>query len=199
MIEVDVRISGDGILVAHHDPEIGDLKISEATVEELRRVGIEDLEYIVGALGDEALYMIDIKIPDVIGELRRIILKYGLQERAILAGDPVAVKALGDELNILMAPSFGLCNWGYSLKRTLEMGAQILNENKVCYDPEAHREALNHGLLISVWTVNDPHEIEDFALRGMHFLVTDNIEEAVKIVRRLRELTKHDLGWYINA
>jgi glycerophosphoryl diester phosphodiesterase len=88
MIEVDVRISGDGVLVAHHDPEIGDLKISEATVEELRRVGIEDLEYIVGALGGEALYMIDIKIPDVIGELRRIILKYGLQERAILVRTP---------------------------------------------------------------------------------------------------------------
>lgn len=185
LLEIDVRISRDGVLVASHDPEAGGLKISETGFEELSKGGVEAVEDIVEALGSGALYMLDIKVVEAVEELERLIEDRGLGERALLAGDPEAVGILKSRTGMIAAPSFGLCSWAESLTRTLNMGAEILNENHRCYDRSVHEEAARRGLMVSVWTVNRPEEIGFYIERGVEFIVTDNVAGAVDMASRL--------------
>jgi len=187
MIEIDIRMSSDGYIVAFHDHEISGKEIRETKYSELKALGIELVEDIIDALPRDTLYMLDIKEKESIVGLEKIIREKDLEDRVVLAGDPSAVKALGKKLSLVMAPSFVLCDWAETFRRVIAMGAHVLNDHYSCYDPLTHSRAMEIGVKVSTWTVNNPSDIEHMARLGVDAIVTDNLEEALKIVRKLRK------------
>ncbi|MEM1610403.1 MAG: glycerophosphodiester phosphodiesterase [Sulfolobales archaeon] len=186
MMEIDVRVSADGSLVAIHDPDIHGRPVRSVRDREIRILGIDFVEEIVEALPGDTLFMLDIKDEGSIYALERLISEKSIDDRVVLAGVPRAVEILGKKLALVMAPSFELCDWHETLRRAISMGAHVLNDHYSCYDPQAHREAVKRGIRISTWTVNDPSDIERMAALGVDAIVTDNLVDALKIARKFR-------------
>jgi len=191
MVEIDVRLSADDVLVASHDPEFRGVVVKGARYRDLRMLGIEAVEDIIEALPADTLYMLDIKDEDAVPILKTLIERRGLEDRVVLAGLPRAVETLGKNLSLVMAPSFELCDWRETLERVIDMEAHILNDHYSCYDEEVHRDAAARGIRISTWTVNDPADIERMIAQGVDAIVTDNLEEALRIAGRA-------MRWEIN-
>ncbi len=187
MIEIDIRMSSDGYIVAFHDQEICGRRIWETKYSQLKALGIELVEDIIEALPRDTLYMLDIKEERSIVGLEKIIREKDLEDRVVLAGMPRAVKALGKKLSLIMAPSFELCDWAETFRRVIAMGAHVLNDHYSCYDPLTHRRAMKIGIKVSTWTIDSPSDIEHMARLGVDAIVTNNLEEALKIVRRIRQ------------
>lgn len=186
MLEIDIRVSADGSLVAVHDPEIQGVSVRSIRDRDLRILGIDFVEEIIEALPRDTLFMLDIKDEEAVRSLERLITENSLEDRVVLAGVPRAVETLGKKHSLVMAPSFELCDWRETLKRVIFMKAHVLNDHYICYDPQAHVEAIRRGVRISTWTVNDPRDIERMVALGVDAIVTDNLVEALEIARRLR-------------
>jgi len=187
MLEIDIRVSADGMLVAAHDPDLNGISIRRTRYKDLRSLGISSVEEIVETLPSNTLFMFDIKEEDAVPLLEVLIRKWDLEDRVVLAGLPKAVEALAKKLSLIMAPSFELCDWKETLRRVIRMGAHVLNDYYSCYDEEAHQAAVMKGIRVSTWTVNDPADIERMIALGVDAIVTDNLEEALSIVRRVRK------------
>lgn len=184
-IEVDVRVSKDGIAVLHHDPQLTypggvSLKINELTVSELRRYRA-DL-----ATLDDAIMAIDRKLPliievkpdepvDGVIETVRLHLAQGwspshfrfasFSQRSLIQ----LHRALPEIVPIVNERWSGIrANW-----RAHQLDTKRITMNQRWLWSGFIRAARHSGTQLSAYTVNDQKKAQRWATYGLWGVITD--------------------------
>ena len=190
-IELDVRLTGDDVLVIHHDPSIdgvGDLV--ETTFDRLRTAApwVPTLDEALSVTGD---LLLDLEVkndpaepdhdPDqvVARRVARWVEGHDLQRRAVVTSlDPAAVDAAREASSVptglLLAPSAsiatGLERAGTAGHRWLLPHWSSLTGDATGIIAAAHR----NGLAIVSWTVDDTELMRSLADAGIDGIITND-------------------------
>ena len=193
-MELDVHATRDGVVVIHHDPDLGRVfkdprRISELDFAELSKLrspagaGIPKLEELFTRFPD--IYLaIEAKSRSVVAPLCALIRRLGAMERVCIgAFDPActaeARKILGPEL--LWSPAhaqvarlwargwglpFGLVDFHVVQVPAVWKGVPVVT-------PRFVRAAHDAGVAVQVWTINDRAEMKRLLDMGVDGLMTD--------------------------
>lgn len=206
-LEFDLRLTADGAVVVHHDPTLerttsGRGAVGALTLAQLRGVDaganftrdggrtrpfagrgllVPTFEEMLDRYRDLPL-LIEVKVPEVIPEARRLIERHGARDRVLLdSTDDRAVAPFRDDFRT-----------GASLRDVLRLlphawlpgGPARLPYEALCVPPWYYgipvpverlaRVAARAGSVTHVWTVNEPAEAERFWRAGVNGIITDD-------------------------
>lgn len=203
-VELDVRRAGDGSLVVHHDPAIGDRPIATTPRAELAPY-VASLGEALEALGGVTVN-VEIKNSRDPGEV-------AYDESGGLARDVVAT-IRSSRCSSVLVSSFdrATCEavrradaeiavaWliDYSprpatleraLRQAHERGFDALNPNYRMLDARSRQHAAERGLALYVWTVNGRSALTKMFDLGVEGIITDASDVALAIARERRSGT----------
>jgi len=183
-IEVDIRSTRDGVPIAFHDASLSrilkvDKLLSETNFSELKALCKErgftlpTLHDVLRLVGTKSMLVLDVKEWRVVDALVEAFYSLtGVRDVVISSFDHRIPLRIKKEVSWVKA---GLI---VSL-RPLSI-SKLVNNNVNCLflrrdyaDVELIREALDLGLQVYVWVVNDKAEAEKFWSLGVHGIVTD--------------------------
>lgn len=181
-VELDVRLSADGLLVVHHDPVLSDGRnIRELTWTELPP-GVALLDPVLDACRG-MIVNIEIKNgtrdPDHdptqrIAELVVATLdRRSLASTAIVSSFGMAAIDRVRELRDEVATAYLSYKSTEALLRSVEHGHRVIHPHRSVVDADYMILAREHHLVVNVWTVDDPDEIVRFAGLGVDGIVTN--------------------------
>ncbi len=217
-IEFDLRLSRDGVAVVIHDPTVdrttdGTGSVEALSLAELKRLDagfrftldgrtfpfrghglrIPTFEELLSRY-DTGLFLIEIKVPAVANEARRLIEQHGSAQRVLVDGADVATVNPFRGSPILTGACFD--DVLRLLPRTL-MGAApaVLPYSAVCI-PRWYRGiripvvrlarlVRSRGIATHIWTVNDPIVARNLWKAGINGIITDDPETMVEVRRSL--------------
>jgi len=204
-IELDVRLSRDGVVVVHHDARLDRTTplsgpVGERTASELAAAGVPALADVLARHSDTRL-IVEMKVNrgelaartiDVVrraGAIERVCLgSFGLRVlRAARAIEPrIATSAAREEVRWALYRSW--CRWpvarvGYAGYQVPEIAGRtrVVSPRFVEY---AHRA----GLAVQVWTVDREDDARRLLGWGVDALITDRPDIMVPLVRTGRGL-----------
>lgn len=172
-VEVDVRLTKDGVPVCHHDPDLKrslgvDAKISALTLAELRAIATADevpaLEAFCARAEGRIDLMVDVKEtpeaqrPAMIEGIRAALGKHGLLSDALFIGVPTVGAAFIEESRVC---------WRGSLRRAKEFFPPLEN-------PGEHYFIFNHGDDFTA------EEVRGFHALGLKVIVSINTQHYMK-------------------
>jgi glycerophosphoryl diester phosphodiesterase len=180
-VEFDVRRCADGSIVVIHDDTL------ERTTNGRGRVG--DLPYkilktfdagfgeripllseVLDELGRRCLLNIELKDPNLAGDVKKLVLERGLQQHVLVSAfDWAELSTLVPEIAVALLAS--KADNLISTARTLRAAA--IHPRKDIADPGLITEAHAADLLVHVWTVNEPSEISRFQKLHADAVFTD--------------------------
>jgi glycerophosphoryl diester phosphodiesterase len=196
-VELDVRRSADGVLVVHHDPNIGALAIDRCkrsalpdyvpTLEEAldSLQGVEVNVEIKNGRGAQETY-------DESGVLARqtlgIIGDAGWSERVSISCFDLATCALVRSLNRDLSVAWLL--WDVAIRDALVqahvLGFDAVNPHYSTVGPDVVERAHELKLDVNVWTVNAEADLERMSVLGVNCIITDDPALARGVVARAR-------------
>jgi glycerophosphoryl diester phosphodiesterase len=196
-IETDVQVTGDGVLVAFHDPTLERVTDRRGRVEHLRwaeiaeaRIGgrepILRLEDVLGAWPD-VRFNLDIKAAGVLAPLVRLVRRMDVADRICLGSfsdarvaaarrlfGPAVCTSLGPRgvaalrLSSYSPRAAGLVRIQAGCAQApLQLGGRALVDER--FVAAAHER----GLQVHVWTVDDPDECTAMLDLGVDGIMTD--------------------------
>ena len=196
-IETDVQVTGDGVLVAFHDPTLERVTDRRGRVEHLRwaeiaeaRIGgrepIMRLEDVLGAWPD-VRFNLDIKAAGVLAPLVRLVRRMDVADRICLGSfsdariaaarrlfGPAVCTSLGPRgvaalrLSSYSPRAAGLVRIQAGCAQVpLQLGGRALVDER--FVAAAHER----GLQVHVWTVDDPDECTALLDLGVDGIMTD--------------------------
>ena len=193
MIELDVRLSRDGVPIVIHDADLGRIwnspvpvnSLDAAAVADLRgpgEVGIPTLEEVVRrVVGADVQLMVDLPAEDAGVAAFDLITKLGLVDRCVFAGETVALRQHSDTARIAL---------------TWNSPQPPDDETFYFYRPEFFNpyfqlltatiadDVHERGMAISVWTVDHPRDMAAVITQGADAVITNRIAELVAVVQR---------------
>ncbi len=199
MIEFDVRMCKSGEIVVIHDADVrrtsdGEGFVREMTLEELRKLDfgegerIPTLEEVLKFAKDRVYVNIEIKEPDIVEKVVKLVEKHDMVESVIISSFYHHALLKVKEVNpaILTAPLF--------MHRPVS-AKSLANESKSnglhpfleFIDDEMIKEAKSESLFVNVWTVDDPEDMRKFVNMGVSGIITNDVSTARKIVDELTE------------
>ena len=199
LIELDVRLTRDGVLVCFHDDRLDRLTpergpVAEWDWEPLSQVAvlrgtfrgafpdarIPRLEDVFPALPPDCRFLVEIKpeperTAEVAGATVETIRAAGAVERCrIISFDPEALRMARDQApEIPVGVLVGAREGGALLPRARELGAAALHPHFNLVNEELARAAREEGFLLNAWTVNTPEEVRRLAGLGVDEITTD--------------------------
>lgn len=191
-VECDVRLTADGHAVVIHDETVnrttnGCGRVRNMRLAELKQLDagkgekIPTLQEAVNAVKGMAGLVIEVKEPDAVGEVVRIVSENRLEDYVIISsfyhGAVKAVKKMVD-----------------NVKTSVIIASQPVNPAKLALDADADaifckwkyvnlevvEEAHDNGLKVFSWTVDDPEIIIAQAKLGVDGVVTNKPDVALK-------------------
>jgi glycerophosphoryl diester phosphodiesterase len=199
--EFDVHLTADNILVIFHDDKILNIPIQTSNysdIMDLKLANGEKIPTLEKYLNKGKIYTVRLIFelkPHATPERNReaaqacvkMVTGLGLQDRTeyitfnLDAGKELIRLAPGAQISYL--------NGDLSPAQLKEVGFTGLdyNHNVMKEHPEWFDEAKKAGLLINVWTVNDPALIKELARKGADFITTDRPVEAQEILSQCTE------------
>jgi glycerophosphoryl diester phosphodiesterase len=195
-VELDVRRCVDGALVVHHDPEINGVAISASRAKDLPAyvphldAALDVLEGV--RVNVEVKNVQDPKEPtydesgefveSVIDLLRRSSQRSLLELSCFDLATCVKARAYDESLPI------SFLTWKVPLLDALEVAAREglrgVNPHFLLVNAEAQQRALDLGLDLNVWTVNDAADLTAMAELGVRSVMTDQPALAVLLLHR---------------
>jgi glycerophosphoryl diester phosphodiesterase len=182
-VEVDVRTTKDGSLVAFHDKSLSrvlgvDELVSEVKLHELRSMGrakgftVPTIEEVMDAVTGKALVVLDVKELRAVKGLMELLKRIGRGEVVVSSFDHRIPLMIKRELPFVEAGII-LSARPLSLSRLLheEIGHLFLKRDYI--DPELLEEARGLGVSVHAWVVNDEEEAKCFWSMGVCGIVTD--------------------------
>ena len=200
-VEIDVRLSADGVAILMHDADVARTTgaaglVAELNADVMRSLGVPTLEETLAAVPADRLLVVEVKgTPwepghDPTEALGRVVaeLLAGHPDRRIVVSsfNPmtlVAVRAVAPGLRtaVLTSPSFDPAS---------NLAAAIEGSNDECHVPEELVESvfvkLAHeaGKRVVAWTVNEPDRLRALASWGIDGVITDDPSTALAALGR---------------
>jgi len=182
-VEVDVRATKDGSLVAFHDQSLSRILgvnrlVSEVEFDELRGLGlargftVPTIEEVVDVVVGKAMMVLDVKELRAVKGLIELLKRVGRGEVVVSSFDhriPLMVKSEAPfvEAGIILSAR------PLSLSRLLHEEVSHLFLKKDYVDLELLEEARDLGVTVHVWVVNNEEEAERLWSMGARGMVTD--------------------------
>lgn len=209
-IELDAKLSADGVVVVHHDLTLdrttsGSGRLSAWGVGELRKLDagsrfgaafagepVPTLAEVFDAVGHDLLVNVELtnyenvrdRLPDVVVAL--------MHEKAVAGHvlfssfNPLAlrrVRSLAPEIPRALLVEASGSEFRRSLFRSITRFEFYHPEDRLA-TPEAIDREHRHGRRVNVWTVNDPARMRALAAAGVDGLITDVPDIARQAVHR---------------
>ncbi len=195
--EFDVHLTADNVLVVYHDNEINGIPIQISNYADLKKSRLLNGEKLPtlknylkkGKKLNMARLIFELKPHATPGRNREaarmsvnMVNKAGLQDRT----DYITFNLDAGKEFIRLLPQANVyyLNGDLSPKELKALGFTGLDYHYSVMQkhPEWFAEAKELGLLINVWTVNDPVLMEEMVTKGADYLTTDKPVEALQIV-----------------
>jgi len=197
MIELDVRLSKDRRVVVIHDAEIsrtsnGTGFVRSYTLAELKKFDfgegekIPTLEEVLELTKGKILVNIEIKEPDMVKEVVKIIEEFNAEDQVLVSSfiHPVvlAVKKLNPEIRTGVL--FG-CRPINPIRLAREAQADFLHPYHEAIDEAMVKEAHAEGIGILAWTVDSENSIKRLMRLGVDGIITNDVETCLNIRKQL--------------
>jgi glycerophosphoryl diester phosphodiesterase len=194
-VEFDVRVTADGALVIHHDPNIpGVGRVVDLEVHQLP----DHVPLLAAAFGACAGMTVNVEVKNLPTEAN-----YDPDETAARAvANVIAGADLGEGVVVssfwppsldavlaidpALATGLLLADWAdptQSLMMAQDMGVRALHLHQSLVTVALVEETHAAGLKVAVWTVNDPESMMAMATCGVDAIITDDVALAVATIR----------------
>lgn len=200
-VEVDVRLSSDGVAVLMHDADVsrttsGSGRVADLTAAELTALGVPTLSDTLELVPVDRRFILEVKgtpweaghdpNEPVAHEVARVLASASARRVTVSSFNPIALailreRAPGVSTGVLTPPAFDLRS---NLAAVVDGGHaeshvpyEILEET---YVAEVHEL----GRLVLAWTVNDPEEIRRCRDWGVDGVITDDPRTALAALER---------------
>ncbi len=201
-IELDVEITGDGQLIVMHDDDLDRTTncrgcVSERTFDEIRACRLLDgagvpteeppptLEEVYAAVPSPALINVELKVfescltdttgPDALVPLAlEEVTRLGEQDRTFFSSfDAEAAELVKLEQPEYYSALLLRVTDSAAVEQALLLGQDAIHPFAPLADAETVQAALDSGLQVNVWTVNDAVEMETNIQKGVTGIITD--------------------------
>ncbi|NEE00738.1 glycerophosphodiester phosphodiesterase [Phytoactinopolyspora halotolerans] len=183
-LELDLRLSKDGVLVVIHDATVdrttdGSGAVSDMTYDELRALDAGDGQQIPSfdevLAGTDTRLQVEIKDPDVVDPLVELLRSRPDEVDRIsptcFAADTIA--ALATRLPGCVVGLIGRAGTPETVTQAAELGARRVLLGWSGTDQALVTRAQERGLHYNVWPVNTPDQLRDAAALGVDGFTTD--------------------------
>lgn len=200
-VEIDVRLTRDGVAVLLHDPDVarttsGTGRVGDLSSEDVRALGIPTLEDALAAVPVDRLVVVEVKgtpwdpghdPTEPAARVTASTLASGSPRRVVVSSfNPLAlaaVKAIAPGLRtaVLTSAVFDLAS---------NLAAAVAGANEECHvpvdllEPAFVRSAHDAARRVVAWTVNDPDTVLRCAEWGVDGLITDDPRMARSVLGR---------------
>ncbi|TVQ01101.1 MAG: hypothetical protein EA359_14485 [Balneolaceae bacterium] len=208
IVEIDVQLTADGTVVLLHDEDLmrvaGDpRKITEISDEELSQLRLitdgsyPDSELHIPILSEyleraknKIILMIELKYygfyPELAEKTIELVRNYEMESQVLLksmnirAVEQVSELAPDIETGYVSAVARG------DISR---LPVQFLSVNQAGVTPELMKRAIDRGVNVYSWTINDREGMINAILKGVHGIITDQPELTIAIIEEISNLT----------
>jgi len=190
MIELDVRRTADGRAVVLHDATLDRVWgvagwIAEMTRDDAVSVGIPDLAQALAAIPPHVQVMVDYKEEDVAEPALADVVAAGALDRAVFAGG-----CFDGHRRIRAAVPTARIATTWEADDPIpdalldELGAEFYNPSGhvLGRDPGAVERMHARGTQVSVWTIDEPADMEHFLALGVDAIITNRVSTLVELL-----------------
>ncbi|HUZ80916.1 MAG TPA: glycerophosphodiester phosphodiesterase [Gaiellaceae bacterium] len=190
MIELDVRRTADGRVVVVHDRTLERLweeprRVADLMRDEVRALGIPDLAQALAAIPSNVQVMVDYEDEDVAEPALAEVAAAGSLGRVLFSGECFAghrrIRRLAPDARIAVT-------WDRDMPcpddLLDELAAEFYNPsgNVLGRDPNAVEHMHARGTQVSVWTIDEPSDMELFIEMGVDGIITNRVSSLVALL-----------------
>jgi len=200
-LELDVHLSRDGVVVVHHDAQLDRTTratgpLGDRTAAELAAFDVPALRDVLGRYRDARII---IELKQATADLARAVIQEvhaaGAVDRVCLGSFSAGVLRAARAIDPAIATSGGQMDVRLALYRSwvhLSPGRTAYQAFQVpemsgrtrVVSPRFIRLAHESGLVVQVWTVDDPADIRRLLDWGVDGIISDRPDVAVEVVRK---------------
>jgi glycerophosphoryl diester phosphodiesterase len=198
--EFDINMTTDGVLVVCHGPNVGEIAdVQNATYADVMKVTLENGEkvptleqFLKAAKKMKYPLVLEIKAPANAEKGKEIVTKaaYMLKKFKVLAQTQIisfsldVCKEAVKQLPGTMVQYLTGDKTPYELK-SMGINGMDYHHSLVMLNPEYIEQAHDLGMVVNVWTVDDPVKIQTFAQLGVDYITTNKPELAKTIIEQV--------------
>lgn len=197
--EFDVHLTGDGVIVVHHDPTVDGVPIQTSHYEDIKRCKLANgeriptlAEYLKAAQGLKTRLILEIKEQEaqshedsLVNGTVAMVRRYGLEERT----EYISFSGRACERLRKLCPKARISylngDWSPQTVKAKGLDGIDYNQQVMALHPEWIGQCHDLGLTVNVWTVDDLNAINRFIEAAADFLTTNKPVEALKLARPL--------------
>lgn len=195
--EFDVHLTKDGVIVVHHDQNVGKIDIQTSTYKALKKERLKNgekiptLEQYLDAGKDLSCKLVlEIKKQKVqshedslVRQCVDLVKSKGLTDRMVW----ISFSGKACELLHQLLPDahiqYLLGDWDPKTIKAKGLSGIDYEQKVMALHPEWIKECHDLGLVVNVWTVNDLNTINQFIKAGVDFITTNAPVEGLKLAK----------------
>lgn len=195
--EFDVHLTKDGVIVVHHDQNVGKIDIQTSTYKALKKERLKNgekiptLEQYLDAGKDLSCKLVlEIKRQKVqshedslVRQCVDMVKSKGLTDRIVW----ISFSGKACELLHQLLPDahiqYLLGDWDPKTIKAKRLSGIDYEQKVMALHPEWIKECHDLGLVVNVWTVNDLNTINQFIKAGVDFITTNAPVEGLKLAK----------------
>lgn len=179
-VELDTHVCADGVVVVHHDDDVGGTAITALTLEELieRSSIIPTLDQVLDAVGTRATVYVELKGTAIEAQAIAAVRRHPTPV-ALHSFDHAAIErasGLAPEIPRGVLLDRAISNPIQSMRRAVERtGARDVWPHWSLVSADLVRAAAEMQARVLVWTVNSPERAAHFRSLGVDGICTDDV------------------------
>ncbi len=195
--EFDVHLTKDGVIVIHHDQNVGKIDIQTSTYKALKKERLKNgekiptLEQYLDAGKDLSCklvleikrQMVQSHEDSLVRQCVDLVKSKGLTDRIVW----ISFSGKACELLHQLLPDahiqYLLGDWDPKTIKAKGLSGIDYEQKVLALHPEWIKECHDLGLVVNVWTVNDLNTINQFIKAGVDFITTNAPVEGLKLAK----------------
>lgn len=195
--EFDVHLTKDGVIVVHHDQNVGKIDIQTSTYKALKKERLRNgekiptLEQYLDAGKDLSCklvleikrQMVQSHEDSLVRQCVDLVKSKGLTDRIVW----ISFSGKACELLHQLLPDahiqYLLGDWNPKTIKAKGLSGIDYEQKVIALHPEWIKECHDLGLVVNVWTVNDLNTINQFIKAGVDFITTNAPVEGLKLAK----------------
>ncbi len=195
--EFDVHLTKDGVIVVHHDQNVGKIDIQTSTYKALKKERLKNgekiptLEQYLDAGKDLSCklvleikrQMVQSHEDSLVRQCVDMVKSKGLTDRMVW----ISFSGKACELLHQLLPDahiqYLLGDWDPKTIKAKGLSGIDYEQKVLALHPEWIKECHDLGLVVNVWTVNDLNTINQFIKAGVDFITTNAPVEGLKLAK----------------